>query len=130
LIGEELRSEANHKVVFVVDDEPAVAKTLTAILLHRGYEVRTFTDPLNALQAADEIAPALLFTDVVMPRLNGLQLADKILQSCPACKVLLISGNASYLSEYSSDMNFQLLEKPAAIGDIMSAVQTLIGSAS
>ncbi len=118
------------KLVFLVDDEPAVVQTLGAILGRKGYNIRQFTAPLEALAAADEVEPALLFTDVVMPQLNGLQLADKILEKRPACKILLISGNASFLSEYAAEMRFQLLEKPAAVADILSTVSALIGPPS
>jgi DNA-binding NtrC family response regulator len=120
----------SQKLVFVVDDEPSVANTLTAILKRGGYSVRSFTEPLQALEALADPPPDLLMTDVVMPELNGVQLADKVLQKCPACKVLLISGNATYLQEYYLSKRFHLLEKPAPIAEIMSAVQTLIGSAS
>ncbi len=115
------------KPVFLVDDEPTVVQTLGAILGRHGYDVRPFTAPLEALAAADEIEPELLFTDVVMPKLNGIQLADKMVEKWPSCKVLLISGNASFIQEYVSEMKYGLLEKPAAVADILSAVSGLIG---
>lgn len=116
------------KLVFLVDDEPAVVQTLSAILGRNGYNVRPFTAPLEALAAADKHAPDLLFTDVVMPLLNGLQLADKMVEKWPACKVLLISGNATFVEEYVKEMRYGLLEKPAAVADILHAVRELIGT--
>ena len=78
--------------VFVVDDEEVIASTLTTILqLHGGFRARSFTKPIEALEAARLEAPDLLISDVVMPQLSGIDLAIQVRESCPNCKVLLFS---------------------------------------
>ena len=78
--------------VFVVDDETVIATTLTAILKQSGFDAVGFTNPLQALAAAEEKSPDLLISDVVMPQLSGIDLAIQLKAKVPACKVLLFSG--------------------------------------
>lgn len=80
--------------VWVVDDEPAVARYLEELLSDWGYRVRSYTDPAEAL-AALEAAPQeidLLITDQTMPGLSGLQLAQLARHFKPGLPVLLCTG--------------------------------------
>ncbi|MGH9561875.1 MAG: response regulator [Terracidiphilus sp.] len=87
--------ESQSQTVFVVDDDPGTASTIAAILNASGFQVTTFTDPEKAVQAAELSCPGILISDVVMPQLNGVELAIKFKAACPKCKILLFSGNAS-----------------------------------
>jgi DNA-binding NtrC family response regulator len=80
--------------VFVVDDERVIASTTTTILQVNGYEARSFLNPLEALEAARNGAPDMVIADVVMPGLSGIDLAIRLKELCPTCKVLLFSGQA------------------------------------
>jgi DNA-binding NtrC family response regulator len=84
--------------VFVVDDEKVIASTLELILMSQGFDAHSFADPLAALMAAQSKSPDLLISDVMMPQMNGIELAVRIRQSCPTCKVLLISGQVSIVN--------------------------------
>ena len=78
--------------IFVVDNEPTIVHTVTAILDSVGFSAQGFTNPLAALRASDSASPDLLLSDVVMPELTGFDLAIKFRQSCLQRKVLLFSG--------------------------------------
>jgi len=82
-------------LVFVVDDETLIATTLTAILKNSGFDALSFTDPLDALLAAESQCPDVLLSDVMMPQLNGVDLGVQFKAIHPKCKVLLFSGHAS-----------------------------------
>jgi two-component system catabolic regulation response regulator CreB len=75
--------------VYVVDDEPLIASTLAAILSDSGYEIEFFTNPLEALAAVAPGSPTILVSDVTMPDLTGVELATRVLDICPHCKVFL-----------------------------------------
>jgi DNA-binding response OmpR family regulator len=109
-------TEAKRSIVFVVDDESVVASTLELILLGHGFETRSFFDPLDALKAAHSVSPALLLADVMMPSMNGLDLAKEIRKLCPACKVLLFSGHMAtsklFAKARADGCDFELLTKP------------------
>src|ERR1700733_15949145 len=83
--------------VFVVDDETVIASTLERILMSQGFDVHSFADPLAALNASQSVPPGLLISDVVMPQMSGIELAFRIRQKRPTCKVLLFSRHVSFV---------------------------------
>jgi len=115
--------------IFVVDDEPAIAMSLAAILNASGFQATSFTDPEMALRVAETSKPSLLITDVMMPQMNGIQLAVQVQSVCPDCKVLLFSGQAStgnlLGSAKESGLYFQLLEKPIHPKDLIETIKKL-----
>ncbi|MFZ0301517.1 MAG: response regulator [Terracidiphilus sp.] len=116
--------------VFVVDDEEVIALSLAMILrYHGGFQARSFTRPLEALEAARVEAPDLLITDVVMPKLSGIELAIQMREHCPDCKVLLFSGQAatSHLLQAAQarGYDFELLAKPVNPADLLAKIQNL-----
>jgi len=123
-------SPALKRRVFVVDDENVIASTLELILLSEGFNARSFANPIAALNAAQSEAPDLLITDVMMPEMTGIELAVRIRQNCPSCKVLLFSGQVSIvnlLAQAEADgHDFVLVDKPVhpavlieKIGEVM-----------
>jgi DNA-binding response OmpR family regulator len=93
--------------VFVIDDEQLIASTIAIILQQNGYDARAFVNPIEALEEARSFAPDLVIADVVMPGMSGIDLAIRLKEASPACKVLLFSGQAE-----TSD----LLESAQALG--------------
>jgi CheY-like chemotaxis protein len=92
--GEKM-TESKRCRVFVVDDEPVIGFTLATILESAGYTARCFSDPLDALRAAETNCPDYLLSDVVMPKLNGIDLGIQFKVIYPKVRVLLFSGVAS-----------------------------------
>jgi DNA-binding response OmpR family regulator len=102
--------------VFVVDDEPVIASTLSDILKANGFDAHCFLNPLEALEAARTSAPDLLISDVIMPGLSGIDLAIRFKEQCPAGKVLLIAAVAATAdllkAAREQGHDFQILAKP------------------
>jgi len=102
--------------VFVVDDEYIISTTLAMILEKSGFDAKSFTNPVTALEAAQEQAPDLLISDVVMPELSGIELAIQVRKLCPDCRILLFSGQASTANLLQAaaeeGYDFELLSKP------------------
>jgi DNA-binding response OmpR family regulator len=113
--------------VFVVDDEPLIASTTTTILLHSGYDAHSFVNPLEALEAAQAVGPDLVIADVVMPGLSGIDLAIRLKELCPTCKVLLLSGQAETqdLLEVarSQGHDFTVLAKPIHPTELLARIR-------
>lgn len=114
--------------VFVVDDEDVIASSLAMILRYQGgFHARSFTNPLEALRAAQLDCPDLLISDVLMPELSGVELAIQLGERCPDCKVLLFSGQAAgaELLESARKMGyrFELLMKPVHPADLLAKIQ-------
>jgi len=114
------------KRFFVVDDEQCIADTLTAILRRSGYEATALYDGESAWSACNNKAPDLIISDVVMPGISGIDLAIRIRERYPNCKVLLFSGMAA-----SADLledarrqgyDFEVLAKPVHPADLLSRI--------
>jgi DNA-binding NtrC family response regulator len=116
--------------VFVVDDEDIIASSLAMILcLHGGFHARSFTKPLDALEATKLETPDLLISDVMMPLLSGIELASQVREHCPDCKVLLFSGQAATVSlleeARANGHHFELLLKPVHPSDLLAKIRKL-----
>ena len=59
--------ELRKPIILIVDDEPLVADTLSAILSREGFTTMTAYDGITALELASEVTPHLLISDVAMP---------------------------------------------------------------
>ena len=80
--------------ILVVDDERRIADTLSEILELAGFHVMVAYDGWEALEKAARFHPDYLLSDVLMPRMNGVELAIAIRKIYPAAKILLFSGQA------------------------------------
>jgi DNA-binding NtrC family response regulator len=121
---------ASLRRVFVVDDETMIANTLAVILNSHGFDAVAFTDPLDALYAAEVHCPDLLLTDVMMPQLNGVDLAVQFKAIHPECKVLLFSGAPKTAdlveSARTSGHTFSLLSKPIHPKDLIATIAEMM----
>jgi FixJ family two-component response regulator len=119
--------ENRFQAVFVVDDEPVIASTVAAILNASGFRATPFTSPEDAIRAAQRECPALMVSDVVMPGVNGIDLAIHLRSLCPKCKVLLFSGQAATRELIDLAKNaghdFELLAKPVHPKDLLAALR-------
>jgi CheY-like chemotaxis protein len=120
--------------VLVVDDEKRIADTLALILRTKDYVVSTAYDGVQAYQSCRKILPRLVITDVVMPNMNGIELAIKLRSELPQCAIMLFSGQAA-TGDMLRDANergydFELLAKPVHPNVLLEKVQTLIGPAT
>jgi CheY-like chemotaxis protein len=112
------------KRVFVVDDERCIADSLATILRMSGYDTTALYDGEAALSACNSHAPDLIISDVIMPGMSGIELAIRIKERYPGCKVLLFSGMAatSDLLEQarSQGHDFEVLAKPVHPTDLLA----------
>ena len=78
--------------IFVVDDEVLLLELAETILLQLGCQVRTFTNPEEALREFTKVAPVLVITDYAMGRMSGMDLIREIRRLNPKQKIILVSG--------------------------------------
>lgn len=120
---------ASQKLAFVVDDEEIIATTLAMILNGSGFEAAAFTQPLEAMRAAEARCPAFLITDVAMPALNGIDLAIQFKAIYPRCKVLLFSGalstGARIEGAKQKGFEFPILAKPVHPNELLAKLKQL-----
>ena len=102
--------------ILVVDDEQLLADTTAEILGSFGYEAKAAYDGETALGIAISFHPDFLLTDILMPRMNGVELAIFVRKQFPATKILLFSGQAGItellLRGREQGYEFELVAKP------------------
>lgn len=127
--GESSGSEPRKPRILVVDDEKRIADTITEILNASGFEAVAAYDGWSALDAAARFHPDCLLSDVLMPRMNGAELAIAIRRRMPATKILLFSGQAG-ISEILQNaqergFTFELLAKPIHPARLIERIRQL-----
>lgn len=126
-----MSGQPNGPLIFVVDDEKLIASTLALILTGKGFHARPFFDPLDALRAAESANPDLLLSDVVMPNMNGIELAVQLQRVCPACKILLSSGQVATTELLAAARmighDFEILAKPVHPDTLLQKMEEVLG---
>ncbi|HEX3891725.1 MAG TPA: response regulator [Terracidiphilus sp.] len=116
--------------ILIVDDEAPVADSLQLILAARGYDVRAVYSAEQAIEVMAAWPPKLAIVDVMLPQMNGIELAKVLKENYPECRVLLISGHPG-TSELLTDANaqgtsFEVLAKPLHPTFILDTVSDLL----
>ena len=127
----EITRRGSETVLLVEDDEPL--RTLAReILSIQGYTVLDATSPSEALRLADaHPGPIhLLLTDVVMPQMNGRQVADHLLTARPGLKVLFMSGytDAAIVEHGVLEPGTHFLQKPFTPDGVSRKVREVLGT--
>jgi two-component SAPR family response regulator len=114
-------------MVCVVDDEAMITKSLSLILGREGFEVASFTNPLEAMGHMQANPPDLLISDIMMPQLSGIDLAIQTTKSLPDCRILLVSAAPEeVLHQARADgYDFRLLHKPLHPKDLLREIDEL-----
>ncbi len=81
------------RLVFVVDDEPAVLRGTVRLLERAGFEVRAFGSPSEVEPALVAARPVLVLTDLAMPDLDGWQVAATVDRMAPGVPVIVMTGH-------------------------------------
>lgn len=103
----------------VVDDQPDVLEMAVELFKMLGYNVYAAHDAEEALKILNEhLDIGVLFSDVAMPGLNGVELAKRAKIIAPSIKILLASGYAGKALEMTKSEKFPLIPKPYRLADI------------
>jgi len=78
--------------VLVVDDDPATVELLQDFLVAKGYEVLTAADGAEALRTVKEEQPHLILLDVMLPKMDGLEVLRQVQQFDQKVGVIMVTG--------------------------------------
>lgn len=112
------------KTILVVDDNCAIRMLVKTVLETEGYTVLTAGDAEAAIELykQHQSAIALLLTDVVMPNMNGLELADHVLRLEPQMPILLMSASEG------ASRGFGCIAKPFTPAEVTGRVGELLAT--
>jgi CheY-like chemotaxis protein len=118
-----------HEVILVVEDEERLRQLTCDTLRELGYTVLESGHAIEALELVDQHPEiALLFTDIVMPDVNGRQLADEVTARRPGIRVLYTSGftRGAVIHNGILDTGINFIPKPFTIEDLSVKVRQIL----
>lgn len=123
-------TEQGQETILLVEDEPALLK-LTSILLERlGYHIIAVDSPDRAIEIVREYKGPIhmLMTDVIMPGMNGRELALNIMPLQPDIKLLFMSGyTADIISENGVlDRGINFIQKPFVWNELGKKIRSIL----
>lgn len=120
----------HNETVLLVEDEIAILKLAERMLQKLGYQVIPVSSAKEAITIVEHqpVKPELLLTDVIMPELNGRDLADRLRSLCPALRVLFMSGYASDVIVHRGvlDEDVNLIQKPFSISELAAKMREVL----
>jgi two-component system response regulator MprA len=118
---------AQPPVVLVVDDEPQIRAFLSLTLGDAGFSVRATEDGVAALALLRTCRPAVIITDLMMPRMDGWELCRRLRSASETASIPLVVISALRSADAPGDAFFP---KPFDLDALLAALQRLIGGAA
>jgi two-component system, cell cycle sensor histidine kinase and response regulator CckA len=119
------------EAVLVVEDEPALLSMNEMMLDRLGYRVLAASTPEEAIRLAEQHANeiSLVITDVVMPGMNGRELAERLQSLYPGIKIIFMSGYTADVIAHRGvlDENVNFIQKPFSKKDLSIKVREVLG---
>jgi two-component system cell cycle response regulator CpdR len=109
--------------ILVVDDEPLVARLLRSFLSNAGYDVFMADSGPAAMKVSETTAFDVMISDVVMPPMNGHELARWMAENHPATKVILMSGFDPGCQKCPYSPRCAFLSKPFKMQDALALIE-------
>lgn len=119
-----LLMEQRTRTVLIVDDEPQILRLIESMLKPLDIRVLLAPRPSEALRICEREPIDLLISDVKMPEMDGIKLAERVLKLHPEASVLLISGH--YREAPPSAKQIRFLPKPFFPSEILDHLRELL----
>ena len=82
--------------ILVIDDEVDVRDGIKRVLDRAGFSVRTVDNAVDAMQELERAPANVVITDIIMPKLNGVDAIAAVLREFPAVRIIAISGGGNF----------------------------------
>jgi two-component system nitrogen regulation response regulator NtrX len=114
--------------ILIIDDEPGIRRTLASILEDEKYQVFTAEDALLGLEILGREPINLIFLDVLLPRLGGMEALERIRTGWPEIEVVVISGHANVdMAVRAVKLGaFDFLEKPLSLDKVLTVCRNAL----
>jgi len=116
------------KRILLAEDDSNMRRFLANALERAGYEVIDFDNGISAYERLQEEPFSLLLTDIVMPEMDGIELARRATEIDPDLKVMFITGFAAVAlhSDSHTPRDARVLSKPFHLRELVSEVQKML----
>ncbi len=116
------------KLIYIVDDEKEIRKSLRAILEDESYEVEDFNNSKTLLKSLAKDRPALILLDVWVGKEDGLWILDECKKIYPTLPIVMISGHATIELAVNATKkgSVDFLEKPLSISKVIETIESAL----
>jgi two-component system, cell cycle response regulator CpdR len=116
--------------IILAEDDGDMRRFLVKALQNAGYEVISFDNGLSAYERLREEPFELLLTDIVMPEMDGIELARRASELDPDIKIMFITGFAAVAlnSDTTAAKNAKVLSKPVHLRELVNEVQKMLAA--
>ena len=116
--------------ILLAEDDDSLRGFLARALERAGYEVRACADGDQAIEALDEGPYDLLLTDIVMPGVDGIEVAREAAARAPSLRIMFITGFAAVALSAGSraPAGAKVLSKPVHLREIVAEVERMIAA--
>lgn len=116
--------------ILLAEDDEDMRRFLAKALENAGYEVVSFDNGLSAYERLREEPFSLLLTDIVMPEMDGIELARKAAELDPDLKIMFITGFAAVAlnADLEAPKDAKILSKPFHLRDLVTQVERMLAA--
>jgi two-component system KDP operon response regulator KdpE len=126
-----LRKGEKPSKILVVDDEQFILRTVRRNLLGRGYEVITATDGIEAIAAVEENLPDLIILDLMMPRMDGLEVCRRVREWSQVPIIVLSARGEEQQKVKALDLGADdYLTKPFGMDELLARMRVALRRAA
>ena len=128
-----MNNKGDNPLILIVDDDSFLLCATERAIKKGGYRTLTASDGSMALEVVCSQPQKidLLLTDIIMPGMNGFDLAKTFITSYPEAKILFMSGSVDFKDIFHDCAEFQnkaqFLEKPFSVADLYNKIVDLLG---
>ena len=117
-------NEPEQLMVLIIDDDQDVRERLSSILKRRGYSVLVARNGIEGLEVVNSNPIDVIFCDIVMPQMDGLQFLKKLHEYTLRAEVIMVTGMPSveWLAESIDGNAAEFLAKPLSIDDVLNSL--------
>lgn len=118
------------RTILIVDDEPQILRLVEKMIGPHRAKVMLAPRPSEALRICESQAVDVLISDVQMPEMDGIKLAERVLKIQPRTSVLLISGHLKDPPAAARAGRVKYLSKPFFPSDLIQMLERMLGDAA
>jgi DNA-binding response OmpR family regulator len=119
------------KTILLIEDDREISSTIHGVLQAAGYRVAVAQNGVEGRRIIDSDPPALIITDMMMPKMGGFPILDHLRSLSSPPRVIMITANEGGRHKAYAEMLGvdEYLRKPFAMDVLLEAVERIIGSA-
>ena len=116
--------------ILLAEDDTDMRRFLVKALQNAGFEVTSYDNGLSAYQRLREEPFELLLTDIVMPEMDGIELARRAAELDPDIKIMFITGFAAVAlnADSNAPKHAKVLSKPVHLRELVNEVQKMLAA--